>query len=454
MSRATVYDAAIVGAGLAGSILAASLARSAPPEYRALLLDRLDAGAGTAYRPQSSRLLMNGPLRAMSLVPGDKTHLVRSFPDRSVEALIPRAEFGEYARATLRAALARHDGITFERREIVDVARRDNVYELRDDCGVTVFARNVVFALGNFAPAGDFVPAVVRLHAGYVPNPWTFDAARAGNDDVLLIGSGLTAMDVVALLEERNFPGIVHLVSRHGLLPQIEHPEVRELPVDSLDLDLSSPRSLVRSLRRAARVHAEDGGDWRAVAESIRTISPSIWMGWSLAERRQFLRHVQPYWTAHRYRVPAPTYDAFERLRGRGRVVLHRGRIRDASLLPGGKLAIHAASPRGNSEIVVDSVVNCTGPQGNYAALAQPLVRNAMRRGLLRPDALQLGIDANQDLNLLDARGIPQTDLFTLGPPLRGVFYETTAVPETRDQAARIASVLIEKSSILLEAAS
>jgi uncharacterized NAD(P)/FAD-binding protein YdhS len=39
--------------------------------------------------------------------------------------------------------------------------------------------------------------------------------------------------------------------------------------------------------------------------------------------------------------------------------------------------------------------------------------------------------------------GRPSDTLFTLGPPLRGQLYETTAVPEIRDQAAALARRLI-----------
>jgi uncharacterized NAD(P)/FAD-binding protein YdhS len=45
---------------------------------------------------------------------------------------------------------------------------------------------------------------------------------------------------------------------------------------------------------------------------------------------------------------------------------------------------------------------------------------------------------------VLDASGAPSELLFTLGPPLRGQLYETTAVPEIRGQAAALAARLVE----------
>ena len=43
----------------------------------------------------------------------------------------------------------------------------------------------------------------------------------------------------------------------------------------------------------------------------------------------------------------------------------------------------------------------------------------------------------------LDAVGTAASPLFTLGPPLRGLYYETTAIPEIRDQAAALARHLM-----------
>lgn len=440
MSSPLPYDAAIVGAGVAGSIVAATLARHAPLEYRAVLFDAADAGAGTAYRSASERLLMNGPVRAMSVMPGDERHLERYARGEDPNALLSRSRFGEYARATLRDALDRHRGIAFERREIVDIEPHQLGYAVHDARGGTIVARNVVLALGNFPPGDRFVPQAVRDHRGYVPNPWRFDPNAIGGD-VALLGSGLTSMDVVALLDERAYDGTIHVISRHGLLPHLERPEVRGLPLEGLALDWTTPQTLVRTMREAAANHAATGGDWRAVAESIRRITPEIWTAWTVRQRKQFLRHVQPQWSAHRYRVPAATFAAFERLERQGRIVRHRGRV-DGAAVREGALALSLRHAGARSTIVVDAVVNCSGPQGNYATLTQPLVRNARNRGLLRPDPLHLGIDATATYNAIDANGRPQPHLFAIGPPLRGLLYESTAVPETRDQAARVAGAL------------
>jgi uncharacterized NAD(P)/FAD-binding protein YdhS len=69
-------------------------------------------------------------------------------------------------------------------------------------------------------------------------------------------------------------------------------------------------------------------------------------------------------------------------------------------------------------------------------------VGDLFARGLARPDPLRLGIDASPAGAVLDAGGRPSSTIFTLGPPLRGLWYETTAIPEIRAQAAALAARL------------
>ena len=57
--------------------------------------------------------------------------------------------------------------------------------------------------------------------------------------------------------------------------------------------------------------------------------------------------------------------------------------------------------------------------------------------------SLRLGIEADAGGALLDVSGTPSDSIFTLGPPLRGQLYETTAIPEIRDQAAALAGRLL-----------
>lgn len=398
---------------------------------------------------------MNGPARAMSAIPGRPRHLIDWLGGECDNELIPRNTYGHYLREILDDALHDRPDFRVVRNSVIDIESAASGYRLRDALGVCYHADNVVLAFGTLAPDDSFLPTSLRAHPEYVGDPWNLNPSELRDGNIALIGSGLTALDIIALLDERGYDGTIHLVSRHALLPRLENPLARGLDPATLVLDTRTPYALLHSLRRAIAEHTRNDGDWREVLESLRSLSPAIWSGWSERERRRFLRHLQPFWSVHRYRVPAQTSAAFERFVQRGRIVRHRGRVRNALHLPNGMLSLEIASTQSRSAFEVSTVINCTGPNSDYARAHDPLIANLMRRGMLRADRLRLGIDATSDLAILDRSGRPQPHLFTLGAPLRGQLYETTAVPETREQAAHIANALLSMhASMPLEAVS
>ncbi len=443
MTNANI-DAAIVGAGVAGSALTLALAARAPAGFRTAIFDSALPGPGTAYAPQSASLLLNGPVRAMSMMPADRGHFERWLVDEPSDALVCRARYGAYARATIASALASRGDFRHVRDEVVDLWRNDDdSFTLVTANDARFIAKNVALALGNFAPASQFLPERVREFSGYYGDPWHVDVSPFENRDVALIGSRLTAMDVVALLDERAFRGRIHVISRHGLLPRLEDPRIRGADPATLALDTSTPYTLLRSMRSAT---SQFSGDWRAVVDSIREITPAIWSSWSDRERKRFLRHAQAMWAVHRYRVPAATHAAFSRLQAEGRVLNHRGRIQFAEVKDS---EVHIALANGPAAQTIRAayVVNCTGPNSDIRRVERALVKSALRRGLIRPDRLHLGIDASEQYRILDASGREQRNLFGIGPLLRGLWYETTAVPEVVKHASAIAAELLRENT-------
>lgn len=442
-------DVAIVGGGVAGTALLIELASKAPAGYRVAVFERSDVGPGTAYQPQSASLLLNGPVRAMSIVPGDERHFERWLVDEPADALICRARYGSYARASAAATLAARRDFAHVRANVVDVEQLDDHrFEIVTSGGSRYHASSVVLALGNFAPADGFLPAELRTFPGYFRDPWRADVRECRAGDVVLLGSRLTAMDVIALLEECAFRGRIHLVSRHGLIPYVEDPKVRGADPATLDLDSSSPHALLRSMRRAAMHYA---GDWRAVVDSIRKISPAIWESWSVRDRKRFLRHAQALWAVHRYRVPAATYAAFARLRAQGRVINHRGHI-DAATIDRDQVDIRIRNAHGTAHVRASYAINCTGPNADLTTVDDVLVQRLLQRGLVRGDRLRLGLDVDEGYRALDANGVAHDDIFAMGPLLRGRWYETTAIPEITRHAAAIAHTLLTGRNTMMVA--
>jgi uncharacterized NAD(P)/FAD-binding protein YdhS len=107
--------------------------------------------------------------------------------------------------------------------------------------------------------------------------------------------------------------------------------------------------------------------------------------------------------------------------------------------------------PRGadTAEVVkVGTVVNCTGPSSDVRTLRDPLIDYLRSRAMVQSDPLGLGLMTAGDGALLDSAGKPSRFIYYVGPLLKALHWEATAVPELRVHATRLADWLIESLNL------
>jgi len=444
------FDVAIIGAGASGTLTAVQFARAAGPGARGALIEAgARAARGLAYGTPYGAHLLNVPAARMSALPDDPEHFLRWLRGRIADAhagtFAPRALYGDYLASLLDSVCLggwfpgasgdnatspeapRHRGTEAPMTRVggtaVGLTRHggDWIVHLHDDR--TLAAKNVVLALGNLPPA-DPLQLGEDAPAEYVRDPWAHGAAigLAPDAPVLLIGSGLTAIDVAVALRHEGHSGTIYALSRHGRLPQ---PHAATTPRPLASVPFATPREALRWVREQE--------EWRAAIDSLRPHTAPIWRSWSPGQRASFHRHLRSLWDVHRHRA-AP--EVLAQLR----VEVLSGRI----------VGLHGAldvvwRPRGRDDVRtlhVARAINCTGPASDYARLDLPLVVQLRRAGWLVPDPLRLGVETSEDGRLLGADGQPVDGLWTLGPLRRPALWESTAIPEIREQAAALARLL------------
>jgi uncharacterized NAD(P)/FAD-binding protein YdhS len=127
---------------------------------------------------------------------------------------------------------------------------------------------------------------------------------------------------------------------------------------------------------------------------------------------------------------------------------VHAGRIVAAGAGPDG-LRVRVAGSGPAADLDCGWLVNGTGPAADVTTAADPLVRDLLGTGLARPDPLRLGLDADAGGAVVDAAGCASDRLFAIGPPLRGLRYETTAIAEIAGQAQGLARHLAAARPVL-----
>ncbi|HLQ67142.1 MAG TPA: FAD/NAD(P)-binding protein [Candidatus Limnocylindrales bacterium] len=449
-----------MGGGLSGTLAAAELLIRARTPLHVTLVERSGTiGAGVAYGTSCPDHFLNVRAAGMSAVAGDPDHLLAWLrgPGREAarrwgttidpQAFLPRGLYAEYARARLLAAAeGAAAGVSLDVAvlEARAVERGSEALRVLLSDGQALSAEHVVLALGNPAPRhpADH-PSPFHPDSRYIPDPWSEEALRGLSADaaVLIVGTSLTMIDLVVALVRRGHRGTIHAVSRHGLLPR-EH----ALPASGLPAPPPGPtprvvRGLLRALRQASK---REAGGWRAAIDALRPRTQEIWVALPPGERGRFLRHARPYWETHRHRgVPANLRD-LERLLASGRLRIHAGHVvRFEEKTTSASAEIRLRGSERVLQLEVERILNATGPEGDYRRAGMAIVDRLFRDGMARPGSLGLGLDATAEGALLDSSGRPSEILSTLGPPLRGVLWETTAVPEIRVQAARLAERLL-----------
>jgi len=429
---------AIVGGGFSGTLLAVNLLRHDGP--RATLIERRDHTArGVAYSAAHPDHLLNVRAENMSALPDDPDHFVRWLEEHrpGVGGFVPRLVYGDYLDDLLTETMARAPGrLQVVRSEVADVAVETRGVRLSFADGHRLAADSAVLAPGNLPP---HTPAGIdpgALSAGsYVTDPWHGDIASGlGADDTLLVlGTGLTMVDIALLLDARGFAGRIVALSRHGLVPRAH---ARGVPATTRSQRPAPTASaLVSALReRAAQV------DWRAAVDELRPYTQGLWRAMDVAERQRFLRHLRPWWDVHRHRLAPSVAKTIEAMRADGRLTILAGKV-TAAAAEGDRVRLSYRPRHGDTleTLRVRRIVNGTGPQGDLTATREPLLANLRDRGLLRADPLRIGIDVDQDSRAISAGGTSSDRLTVIGPMTRGAFWEIVAVPDIRRQAWSVA---------------
>ncbi len=446
----SVQRVAIIGGGFSGTLVAIHLLRGKRPVHIDLI-DPRTAGRGLAYSTVWDDHLLNVPAVRMSAFGSEPMHFLHWLhangkPAAPPDFFAPRKLFGAYIQDLLQTSV--RDAVPRSRfrqhyAEACAVSHDGLQARLVLSNGERVQADKVVMATGNPAPG-----LLQGAPAGYYGSPWVsgalagpFDKEHHPQQQILLIGAGLTAVDAFLALEGQGYRGRVHCVSRRGKLPH-PHTFYHPLPDPYVAPPHAGARELLRAIRRSVREAESRGVDWRAVIDSLRNVTNDIWCAMEPVEQRRVLRHLKTWWDIHRHRMAPAIGARVAAAREHGQLCVHAGRVRRLLACEGGIRAEIIQRDGTPLTLDVDRAISCTGSEEDYRRLTNPLIQCLLGTERIAPNYIGKGLRTNSYGVLVDADGVTTDWLLTLGPTRVGGLFETTAVPELRKQAEALASYL------------
>jgi uncharacterized NAD(P)/FAD-binding protein YdhS len=449
-----IYDVAIVGGGFSGTALATRLLRCLPSGHSIVVVDRFGTpGRGVAYGTDCRFHLLNVRASDMSAVADEPDHFLlwlRKNVDASTDAdhFVRRFLFGQYLREMLRDELVANKEVFFSWLidQVIAVDSQRGLAVLKMQAGSEVRARFAVLATGNSPPTTPLQLKRISPRR-YAPYAWSNDvlAKAPSSGTILLLGTGLTAVDMVLALRAQNFDGNILMLSTHGILPGVHNAAASE--PSSWTLGSSHTiRSLFSAVRQEVSAASARGIPWHSVIDSLRPVTQRIWKSLPPVERKRFLRHVRVYWEIHRHRIPPESYVILEELIARGRVTILGGRLLTC-VESNDRVRVTLQERRSRKEmpILANFVINCSGHGKSSQLIQEPAVRSMLALRIARIDTLGLGLDVAENGALIDDFGKPASSFFAIGPLRKGCLWETTAVPEIRSQVKELADHILRR---------
>jgi uncharacterized NAD(P)/FAD-binding protein YdhS len=449
----------IIGSGATGTLLAVNLikhAGSKPLEIN-LVEKRERLGRGVAYSTVKDFHLLNVPAAKMGAFPDDIEHFHRWLTEKNYgfasSDFVPRKVYGEYLRELFNETLEnKNSNVAFNLLddEAIDVSIDDaNEARVTTGSGEIIYSNKVVLAFGNFLPPHPKSenPSFIEAEK-YFQNPWRADITERINktDDVFIIGTGLTFADVVMSLYHNRHEGKIFGFSTRGLLPAVHR---LGFVYPSFADELKSQKritDLLKIVRRHIEAAEADSSDWRAVIDSLRPQTQEIWQILPEPEKRYFMQHLSRYWNVARHRIPPECAAILDEMQRANQLQILKGRLRNIETNADGKFNIAFSANGVETNVSADALINCIGSQSNFKRLDAPLVKNLLGKGLIKTDSLKMGIDAAPDGRTIDKNGVTSDVIYTIGVALKGVLWESTAMPEIRAQAKQLAVRLIEEN--------
>jgi uncharacterized NAD(P)/FAD-binding protein YdhS len=450
---------------------------------------------GRAYQPDAVTVRVNAPPDDMSVRFGDPAHfeswvtardLVLSNGSDSYEdpwsgiRFPPRAMFGDYLEQAARAAMFR----LVDRGCRIELVRDFAVSAELTPGGLDLFSGrgeryafdHAVLCVGGGRPADLYnLGAAPGFVADPYPVAWRL-AEIPADDDVTVIGSGLTAIDVVLSLAARGHTGRISLVSRRGVLPAVRQRQVHyelghftparframaargetctlEEVLGTMRAELVdagvSPADVGREvfsveaedpisrLRRQFESVGEAGLGMRILQRAVPDTGPDVWPLLPEQDKDELLRG--HYRTIMSLCCPMPPSSAATllSLADSGQLEVVRG-LREIVADPGGGFQVLTEGGNRKAAVVVNAV---NAPGHKIPVKADPLVSSLVQAGAaeLHPRG---GVHVERATSRLTVDGRPDSRVYALGDLAAGSLFFTFGVPSLVDRAYDIAEAI------------
>lgn len=290
-------------------------------------------------------------------------------------------------------------------------------------------------------------------------NPFYDTVCKEDTAKTLIIGTGLTAMDIAARMINSGYKGEITMMSRRGLM----HKTYEDTPpeeylanqamrgearsVDSLDISKSRPKfleaettgELVRGIVKEFTELRAQGYTSPEILIYWERFVPDVCAKFPHQDLAALFADHEALITSSRVGVTPNTGLTVRHGIESGQIKVAMGAIKDISEGEDGRLKATYNPADGDVSMVrtqfnaaenrtqtaaFDYVFSAMGNTSNYAVppehIADPLWRNLLEEGKAKPHWTKSGIQVSRDFSLVDEQGVASACVTVIGVPVAG----------------------------------
>ncbi len=452
-------DVVIIGGGAAGCLTAIQIHKNHPEKTIVIVEpDERKMARGVAYGKHFIHQPLNVRVKGMSADPDHAEHFENWLTENQTrypyfefdrDSFVARSIYGDYLEEYFKEALEKSNGrISVHVDKVISVSERSHSYRVstsKKDFQSSCF----VLATGNFLPKELPIPTGHLNERHYFSNPWRNDLYEkiGTKQDVFIVGSGLTAVDIILGLHARKHGGKIHLISRNGYLPLTHKHPTKHFFTDPSALLSGNIHRIFSAIREEMKSLKQSDAKWQDVIDSMRAFTAKSWESLDNDHKKIFLKRLKPFWEIHRHRIPERSLTLLKSLKKQDRLHHHKGNLSKIEVSEM-KMEIHFRKDNGDIVVPADIVINCTGPDSDFRKQGSELYHQLFSELDLSTDIFHLGLSCTPKGELKKSDGSTLKNSFCIGSLRKGTLWESTAVSDIRIQAKEIAS-LIGKQSYL-----
>lgn len=251
---------AIIGAGMTGVKILSEYHRKDCDFVLDIFDFSKNAGYGNSLRYIDNDLMTATPLDELSLEAEDRG-CKKWFENNNmkVSSNISGKDFSEYSRHIFSDIVKKDDRVNFVDKVISDIDYENDKFILKTDDNESIIYDAVHLALGALPNKDPFsLKGEKNFIYGAYPLELTYEKIK-DSKSIFIIGTGLSAVDILVHLYNRNYEGNVHLYSRRGLFPVLKSKDAK-VHNDNMIEELNSKEASLKNMVNAFMKDAEHNG--------------------------------------------------------------------------------------------------------------------------------------------------------------------------------------------------